>query len=74
MENRSLETLVSKANEALEAVQSLQLQPTEHNVTRIATAIHDIQEMFNIAHDIADENSRMKENANKEPAVTEEEV
>ena len=74
METNNMETMTNKANEALSAIQSLQLQPTEHNVTRIATAIHNIQEMYNIAQGMAGEIAQMKEDANKEPAVTEEEV
>ena len=74
METNNIETMATKANEALGAIQSLEIAPTEHNVTRLAVALRSIQEMFSIARKIDEEANQAKEDANKEPAVTEEEV
>lgn len=38
-----LQELINYLNEAMSAIQSLQLQPTEHNCSRIVTALSSIR-------------------------------
>ena len=43
-----LQDLVSKLNEAMTAIQNLQIQPTEHNCRGIITALTGIRDAANI--------------------------
>lgn len=43
-----LNELVNHLNEAMQAIQSLQIQPTEHNCTRIVTALDAIKKAAQI--------------------------
>ena len=51
-EDKMLPELIEKLNTAMTAIQSLQIQPTEHNCTRICTALGAIREAARIGAEI----------------------
>ena len=67
MESKNLETIVEKANAALEAVQSLQLQPTEYNATRIISVINGVREICAIASRMQMEIDKLQNGKPEEP-------
>ena len=48
-----LQELINKLNEAMSAIQSLQLQPTEYNCSRIVTALNAIQAAAQIGGELS---------------------
>lgn len=53
-----LQEMVNSLNEAMQAIQGLQLAPTEHNCTRIVTALNSIRQA---AQRGVEMNNRIKE-------------
>lgn len=43
-----LQELINKLNEAMQSIQNLQVQPTEHNCTQIVSALHAIRDAAQI--------------------------
>ena len=47
-----LQELINHLNAAMQSIQSLQLQPTEHNCSQICTAIKEIRDAARIGAEI----------------------
>ena len=66
-----LQELVNKLNEAMQSIQNLQVQPTEHNCTQIVSALHAIRDAAQIGVQMAKARAEPDQEAEAEIEVKE---